>query len=151
MPVNFGNLPNLIVLQLLLFIFLEQVKSKTMRNKDYFMDKHREHHPRVSFGLFLIVLGVALLVATNDMLHLGGVGDYFTWQSLLIFIGVLLILNLQFTGGIVLLAIGSWFMIEHLDYKLPEIVKTIYWPAVIILIGLGFIFSSFLRHKDKNN
>jgi len=40
------------------------------RNKDY-LKRHREHHPQVSFGLFLIVLGLALLIATNDMLHLG--------------------------------------------------------------------------------
>lgn len=115
------------------------------------MNKHMEHHPRVSFGLFLIVLGLALLVATNDMLHLGGVQEYFTWQSVIIFVGVLMILNLQFTGGILLVALGSWFMLEHLDYRLPDIIKTFYWPGVIILIGLGFIISSFRRHKDRTN
>ncbi len=121
-----------------------------MKNKDHFERKHSEHHPQVSFGLFLIVLGLALLVATNDMLHLGGVKEYFTWESAMIFIGMLLILNLQFTGGLLLVAGGAWFMMDHIDYKMPEIIKTIYWPAVIILIGLGFILSSLIKRlKNK--
>lgn len=122
-----------------------------MKNKDRYSPSHIEHHPRVSFGLFLIVLGLALLVATNDMLNLGSVKDYFTWQTALIFIGVLLILNLQFTGGLVLVAVGTWFMLDHLDYELSEMIRTIYWPAVIIIIGLGFIFSSILKRRTRNN
>lgn len=129
----------------------DTVNMIVMKNKGYFEIKHREHHPQVSFGLFLIVLGLALLVATNDMLHLGGVKEYITWESAMIFIGVLLILNLQFTGGLLLVAGGAWFMMGHIDYEMPEIIKTIYWPAVIILIGLGFILSSLikrLRNKE---
>ncbi len=111
----------------------------------------REHHPRVSIGLFLIVLGLALLVATNDMLHLGSVHDYFTWETAMIFIGVLLILNLQFTGGLLLIAGGTWFLLENKDYRLPEIIRTIYWPSVIILVGLGFIISSLINRKNRIN
>lgn len=116
-----------------------------MKNKDHFLEKNREHHPRVGVGLFLIVLGLALLVATNDLLGLGSVKDYFTWETALVFIGALLLLNLQFTGGLVLIAVGAWFFVENRDYELPEIVRTIYWPGVIILVGLGFIISSFLK------
>ena len=122
-----------------------------MKNRDHFLKKHYEHHPQIGFGLFLIVLGLALLVATNDMLGLGGVRDYFTWETALVFIGALLLLNLQFTGGLVLISLGIWFFMENRDYELPEIVKTIYWPAVIILVGLGFIVSSFIKGKNKIN
>ena len=39
-----------------------------MRHRDYHYHlKHREHHPQVGIGLFFIVLGLALLVATNDL------------------------------------------------------------------------------------
>lgn len=118
-----------------------------MRNRDHFPKSHREHHPRVSFGLFLIVLGLALLVATNDLLNLGSVGDYFTWETAMIFIGILLILNLQFIGGLLLIAGGAWFLIDHMDYELSDTIKAIYWPAVIIVAGLTFIFSSFIKRK----
>jgi phage shock protein PspC (stress-responsive transcriptional regulator) len=122
-----------------------------MKNRDHFLGRHKEHHPMVSFGLFLIALGLALLVATNDLLGLGGVKEYFTWETALVFIGALLILNLQFTGGLILIAIGSWFFLENRDYELPEIIKSIYWPSLIVLIGLGFIISSLLKRKNKSN
>jgi phage shock protein PspC (stress-responsive transcriptional regulator) len=122
-----------------------------MKNKDYFPQKHKELHPQVGIGLFLIALGLALLVATNDLLGLGSVKDYFTWETALVFIGFFLLLNLQFTGGLVLIAIGAWFFIENRDYELPEIVKTLYWPSLIILIGLGFIISSLIKRKRKDN
>jgi hypothetical protein len=122
-----------------------------MKNKDHFLRRRYEHHPRVGVGLFLIVLGLALLVATNDMLGLGSIKDYFTWETALVFIGALLLLNLQFTGGLVLVSIGIWFFIENRDYELPEIVRTIYWPGVIILVGLGFIISSLIKRNSKIN
>ncbi len=116
----------------------------------HYLKHHGELHPLVSFGLFLILLGVALLVATNDLLGLGGVSDYFTWQTVLIFIGVLLLLNLNFTGGILFIAGGFWFMVDKLSLELPEYFDKIYWPSVIILIGLGYIISSvFKRDRIK--
>ncbi|MCX6253376.1 MAG: DUF5668 domain-containing protein [Bacteroidia bacterium] len=125
-----------------------------MRNRDYhhFRDfrhlRGREHHPQVSVGLFFIVLGLALLVATNDLLNLGSVGSYFTWETAMIFIGVLLLLNLHFTGGLLLIAGGLWFLQDHIFVVTPEIFKTFYWPAVIVIIGLSFILSSFFKRKN---
>ena len=113
--------------------------------------RHQEHHPKVSIGLFLIVLGLALLVATNDLLNLGSVRDYFTWQTAMIFVGALLILNLQFTGGLLLIAGGTWFLLDDLFNEMPALIKTIYWPSVIILVGLGFIISSLLRRSKNIN
>ena len=119
------------------------------RNKDY-LKRHREHHPQVSFGLFLIVLGLALLIATNDMLHLGGVREYFTWETALVFIGVLLLVNLQFMPGLLCIAGGAWFIMDDYYDEIPELIKTLYWPGVIILIGIAFIISSFIKRKNNN-
>jgi hypothetical protein len=72
-----------------------------MRHRDYqhYRDyphfRDREHHPRVSIRLFFIVFVVALLVATTDSLNLGSLSSYFTWETAMIFIGVLLLLNLH--------------------------------------------------------
>lgn len=111
----------------------------------------REHHPRVSVGLFFIVLGIALLVATNDLLKLGSVKDYFTWQTAMIFIGVLLILNLNFTGGVLLIAGGIWFLKDQIYMMSPQAFNTFYWPIVIGLIGVAFILSSLFKNKPKIN
>jgi len=107
-----------------------------------------EHHPQMGIGLFFILLGVALLVATNDLLHLGSISSYFTWETALIFIGLLLLLNLQFTGGLLMIAGGVWFLLDDIFIVTPDIIKTVYWPGVIVLIGLSFILSSVLKLKN---
>lgn len=110
--------------------------------------RKRENHPQISFGLFFIVLGLALLIATNDMLDMGSVREYFTWETVLIFIGVLLLLNLQFTPGLLLSAAGVWFFMDNYYGDIPEIIRTVYWPGVIILLGVSYIISSFFRKKN---
>ena len=110
--------------------------------------KNREHHPQVGIGLFFIVLGLSLLVATNDLLNLGGIREYFTWQTALVFIGILLFVNLKFVPGIIMIAAGCWFFMDSMSYNLPEIVKTVYWPGVVILLGLSFIISSLVRKRS---
>ena len=119
-----------------------------MRHRDHHYSVKMEHHPRLGIGLFFILLGVALLVATNDLFHLGSISNYFTWETALIFIGLLLLLNLHFTGGLLMIAGGTWFLLDDFFIVTPEIVKTIYWPAVIVLIGLSFILSSVFKLKN---
>ena len=119
-----------------------------MRHRNYNRSGDMEHHPRVSIGLFFIVLGVALLIANTDMLHLGSMSRYFSWETAMIFIGVLLLLNLQFTGGILLIAAGVWFLRDQFFLFTPEIFRTFYWPAVIGLIGISFILSSFFKRNS---
>ena len=118
-----------------------------MRNRDFRHLREREHHPQVSIGLFFILLGVALLIATNDLLNLGSVSSYFTWETAMIFIGVLLLLNLHFTGGLLMIAFGVWFLKDNIFIIPPDIFKNFYWPAVIVLIGLAFILSSLFKRK----
>ena len=113
--------------------------------------RNKEHHPQTGIGLFFIVLGIALLVATNDLLNLGSMSEYFTWQTAMVFIGVLLLVNLNFIGGILLIAGGTWFFMEDHYMSIPSYIKTIYWPGVIILIGLSFIISSLFKRKKSIN
>ncbi|MBK8882596.1 MAG: hypothetical protein IPN67_09515 [Bacteroidales bacterium] len=119
-----------------------------MRHRDYNYSGKMEHHPRLGVGLFFILLGVALLVATNDLFNFGSISNYFTWETALIFIGMLLVLNLQFTGGLLMIAGGTWFLLDEIFIVTPEIVKTVFWPGVIVLIGLSFILSSIFKLKN---
>lgn len=119
-----------------------------MRHGNNRLLREREHHPRVSIGIFFVVLGLALLIATNDLLDLGSISAYFTWETAMIFIGILFLLNMKFTGGILLIAGGLWFLRDEIFTITPDLLKTFYWPGVIVLIGLAFIVSSFFKHKD---
>lgn len=113
--------------------------------------RNKEHHPQTGIGLFFIILGIALLVATNDLLNLGSMSEYFTWQTAMVFIGVLLLVNLNFVGGILLIAGGTWFFMEDHYMAIPSYIKTIYWPGVIMLIGIAFIISSLFKRKKSIN
>ena len=122
-----------------------------MKHRDHFHLKEKEHHPQVGIGLFFILLGLSLLVATNDLLNLGSVSEYFTWQSVMIFIGVLLLLNFHFAGGLLLIAGGIWFLLEDIYVVIPRIIEVAYWPSIIILTGLIFIFTALLKRKNNTN
>jgi hypothetical protein len=121
--------------------------AEKMEMKAKYREYHHQNHPAVSIGLFLIVLGLALLVATNDLLNLGSVARYFTWQTALIFVGTVLLVNRHFTGGLIMIAAGLWFFMDEIFFAIDPFIKTIYWPGVIILIGLSFIISSLIRRK----
>ena len=119
-----------------------------MRHIDHNFSGKMEHHPRLGIGLFFILLGVSLLIATNDLLNLGSISSYFTWETALIFIGLLLLLNLHLTGGVIMISAGTWFLLDNIFVVTPEIIKTIYWPAVIVLLGLSFLLSSIFKLKN---
>ena len=127
------------------------LKPYKMRHRIHHYPRRMEHHPGVGIGLFFILLGVSLLIATNDLFHLGSVYDYFTWQTAMIFVGALLILNLHFTGGLLLIAGGIWFLQDEIFTVTPDIFRTLYWPAVIVILGLSFIVSSLFKGKKQDN
>ena len=113
--------------------------------------RNKEHHPQIGIGLFFIILGIALLIATNDLLNLGSISHYFTWQTAMVFIGVLLLVNLKFVGGLLLIAGGVWLYMGDHYMIMPPYIKTLYWPGVIILLGLSFIASSVIKRRKINN
>lgn len=118
--------------------------------------RHREHRHHkmignnsgVSIGIFFIVLGVALLIATNDVFHLGSMSSYFNWKTVMVFIGVILLLNLEFTGGVLMIAAGIWFLQDEIFPFAHDTFNTFYWPAVIALIGFSFIISSLIKRNS---
>jgi len=60
-----------------------------------------------------------------------------------------MLFNLKFTGGIIVSAIGTWFLLEDLDIVLPPLLHNTFWPAIVVFLGLIFIISSFFRRNRK--
>ncbi len=150
LPVKKGCLPINSIIPYIWELLLTYNKNHTMKHRQYNRLRERELHPQVGIGLFFILLGAALLVATNDLLNLGSVSRYFTWEFALIFIGLLLLLNLQFIGGLWLLALGTYFLLDDIFIITPERVKSFYWPVIIALTGIAFIISSFFKRKKTS-
>lgn len=99
---------------------------------------------RKSLTFGLIVLGLGLVWLLHNF---GMVGDrtweiIFSWQMLLIAIGVVNVSNDSSRGiGWILIAIGGFFMISEI-YDLPMSFRHVFWPALLIMIGLVLIFGS---------
>ena len=107
--------------------------------------EHKKHNPGYSIGVFLIVLGLFLGGAMLDILNMGGFREYFIWPMLLIFIGVLSFFNGSGAVGIILIAVGGYFLLPRIDIELPLEYEKLYWPAAIILAGLVMIVSGIVK------
>lgn len=116
------------------------------------MNKEIRRHvnPLKSFGLFLIATGLMLMAATLDVLGWGGIREYFRWEMLLVFISLVMFLNLNFTGGVIFLAVGGWFLLPEVFPESPELVSVGYWPSVLVLLGLSFILPSPRKWCGRN-
>ncbi len=94
------------------------------------------------FGLIVLGLGLAWLMRNFGLMSENVWDVIFSWQMLLIAIGVINISNDSSRGvGWVLIAIGGFFLISDL-YDLPYNFRQVFWPALLILIGLVLIFGS---------
>jgi predicted membrane protein len=102
------------------------------------------------FGLIVLGLGFAWLLH-----NFGIIGDrawdvIFSWQMLLIAIGVVNISNDSSRGiGWILVAIGGFFLVSDY-YDLPTSFRHVFWPALLIIIGLVLIFGSSRIFRRRN-
>lgn len=85
-------------------------------------------------GLVIIGFGVVLLLRKLDIM----VPDWiFSWQTLLIFIGLMIGISSDFKkpASWVLMALGTIFLINDLFY-IPFQIREFFWPIAIIVVGL---------------
>ncbi len=94
-----------------------------------------ERNRRALLGLFLVIIGAFILL---DNLHILPRMPWwiFTWQMLLIAIGVFNLLLGNRTPAVVLIGIGAFFLLEEIYYFNWRD----FWPVILIIIGLAFIF-----------
>jgi hypothetical protein len=111
--------------------------------------KERDHNPARSIGVFLIVFGLMMGAVIFDVLNFGDRDEYIRWELFLIFIGLIVLFNRNVIGGLIMIAIGSYFILPELNYNLPEIFEQIYWPLAIVVIGLVFIVSGVVKNATK--
>lgn len=101
--------------------------------------KDKNSNPFIGMAKFLITLGIMMIVAKLDLLNLGEISDYFQWEMLLIFFGVFSLLSLELVSAVILFAIGFWFLMPEMSVQLSPVYRNIYWPAVLVLVGVAFM------------
>lgn len=93
------------------------------------------------FGLGLIIVGVVIMLAKlnyqPDIVHV----YLYRWESLLILIGLLsIIVRGKIFSGFIVLGMGSYFLLDDL-LLLPNNWEIWFFPTLLILGGLAFIFA----------
>jgi len=110
--------------------------------------KNANNNKTRNIGIFLIVLGLFLAAVMLDVLNLGSFQEYFVWPVLVIFIGLVSLFN-NAPAGIIIIAVGGYFLYPRIDLELPLIYEKLYWPAAVILAGLAMLISGITRRYHK--
>jgi len=102
--------------------------------------QHKSTDSRLIIGIILILLGGILMMNTMGLMEWPVSYYIFSWKTLLILIGLVLITNKQRkTTGMVLIGLGVLFWIPSVfdvDIRLHQI----FWP--VVLIGAGIVIIS---------
>ncbi len=102
--------------------------------------QHKSTDSRLIIGIILILLGGILMMNTMGLMDWSVSYYIFSWKTLLILIGLVLLANKQRkTTGAVLVGLGVLFWIPSIfdiDIRLHQV----FWPAV--LIGAGIVVIS---------
>jgi predicted membrane protein len=111
-----------------------------------FDPKERRHHrspgKSVAFGVLVIIAGLLLLARNAGMLEPSVSRVIFSWEMLLVAIGFLNIFGKHsIWSGLILISIGAFFLLVDF-FSLPFTLWHVFWPVLIIFIGLSLIFGT---------
>ncbi len=99
-------------------------------------------------GIVLMFLGLFLIADMADIVPWRLRDFIFTWQALLILLGIIFISNKESKGtGVILIAIGGFFLLPRF-FELPYYWRSLFWPSMLIILGLVVIFGG-RRHGGK--
>jgi predicted membrane protein len=96
------------------------------------MDKSTNR--RALFGILLVIIG-GIFLLDNLGYEIQLPRYLFTWQMLLIVIGVINFISGNRQAGLILLGIGGFFYLQYFDI----ISVRTFWPLILIIVGIVFI------------
>jgi predicted membrane protein len=104
------------------------------------VNENRSSKGRAIFGLVLLVIGLGLIAKQFDIIPDNFRNLIFSWQSLLILIGVIMVSGREsrFTGYI-LMGIGVFFLLTEITF-IPYEFRLLFWPIILVIFGLLLIF-----------
>lgn len=117
--------------------------------------KHHSHRKSgFTFGVILILIGALFLAFNFGFLEGGFKRVVFSWQMLLILIGLLSMFHKHIFSGLACIAIGGFFIVPRLAVACPDtfywvevdFVRT-YWPILLIVGGLLILLHIIIRPK----
>jgi predicted membrane protein len=102
-------------------------------------------------SLLLLCSGIMLILGNMGIIDKSLLHYVFSWQSLLIVIGVFLMirgLRSHWFASFVLISVGTVFLIDEIyafETKAPDII----WPLLLIILGIGIMIKILISNKHK--
>ena len=113
----------------------------------------RNSNTRKTWGILLVILGGFLVANAFDLLPYRLKDILWSWEMLLIVVGVFSLVNNQSKViGLVLISLGGFFLIENF-WDFPYYVRKAFWPSAIVVIGLYLILSpkSYFKNRKERD
>jgi predicted membrane protein len=88
--------------------------------------------------LILVLIGVILIADNSGLIPYSVSRIIISWQMLLIVIGLFNLAKRAVTPGLILIAIGGFFLLPRIS-GVPDNIVYNFWPAVLVIIGLVFL------------
>jgi predicted membrane protein len=96
---------------------------------------------RILIGVVLVLAGLFLVIRNTGFFPDFIDNVIFSWPMLLVAIGLVMTLgSTEKTGGIIVMAVGGFFMIPLL-FRETFHMYNMFWPSIFIIIGVIFIVS----------
>ncbi|MGQ7868252.1 LiaI-LiaF-like domain-containing protein [Sunxiuqinia sp. sy24] len=106
------------------------------------MDNKR--NKRFYLGVVLIAIGGFMILERLGLIPWSIVDLLISWQMLLVAIGIISWLGGNRTGGLILMAIGGFFLLPEF-IEVPRQLRRLYWPMVLVAGGVLVL----LRHSGS--
>lgn len=112
--------------------------------------RHRKVNA-VWYAILLIVVGLIFLGK-----NLGYIDHYtykmlISWQMLLIVIGLFAVAKRQYAGGLMLLAVGAFFLVPRMVGWVDGGWVRTYWPLLLIAVGMILIVRKMLPQANNKH
>ena len=106
--------------------------------------KDRHGDSRTFLGILLVGIGAILIARNYGWLDYEFSRYLISWQMLLIVIGLFNLARRAYTPAIILIAVGTFFLID-----IPDNMRENFWPALIVLVGVTFLIQRGRpRHRN---
>ena len=99
----------------------------------------------LGFGMLLMLVGVLFLAFNFGLIPFPLKSVIFSWQMLLIFIGLVNLTKRKLISGVILIFVGGFFIIPKVFPVIGDQFIHIYWPLLLIGAGIVILLQRIFR------
>lgn len=102
---------------------------------------------RIIAGIIVLIVGIALLINNFDFIQFPIKHYIFSWKTLLIGIGIVIIARKKnYISGAFLIGLGTIFWMPEI-FNFQFSLQQIFWPALLIVFGVVLLLKTAIPFK----